>query len=226
MGWSLVLILALVLTYRITDSIWGTFAYPFYLGELQYSNDEVAFASKFFGVGAIILGLALGGYLITVLGRMATLTLGAFLAAATNLLYADLARGGATMQSVSDATGFTWLVAQMGGTDRLAKLMVTIGGENLAIGIAGAAYVAWLSSIVARGYSAVQYALLASLTLLVGTLGRGALGQMIEQRGYFDVFVFTALIGLVAVVLCTLEWIRVSRLGRASGVDEAALANA
>jgi PAT family beta-lactamase induction signal transducer AmpG len=35
MGWSLVLILALVLTYRICDSIWGTFAYPFYLGELN-----------------------------------------------------------------------------------------------------------------------------------------------------------------------------------------------
>ena len=37
MGWSLVLILALVLTYRITDSVWGVFAYPFYLGELGYT---------------------------------------------------------------------------------------------------------------------------------------------------------------------------------------------
>ena len=219
MGWSLVLILALVLTYRITDAIWGTFAYPFYLGELQYTNDEVAVASKFFGVGAILLGLALGGWLITVLGRMFTLTLGAFLAAATNLLYADLALGGATMQAVSDATGFTWAVLQFpGGSERLARLMITIGAENLAIGIAGAAYVAWLSSIVAKGYSAVQYALLASLTLLVGTLGRGALGQMIEERGYYFVFIFTALIGVVAVVLCMLEWIRESRGKRAAGV--------
>ncbi len=32
LGWSLVLILAVVLTYRICDAIWGTFAYPFYLG--------------------------------------------------------------------------------------------------------------------------------------------------------------------------------------------------
>ena len=218
MGWSLVLILALVLTYRISDSIWGTFAYPFYLGELQYTNDEVAFASKFFGIGAIILGLALGGWLIVVLGRMLTLTLGAVLAAATNLLYADLAVGGATMSAVSNAIGFTWAVEQFGGTEKLARLMITIGGENLAIGIAGAAYVAWLSSIVAKGYSAVQYALLASLTLLVGTLGRGALGEMIEERGYYFVFVFTALIGVIAVVLCVLEWIREARAGRASGV--------
>jgi PAT family beta-lactamase induction signal transducer AmpG len=218
MGWSLVLILALVLTYRITDSIWGTFAYPFYLGELQYTNDEVAFASKFFGVGAIVLGLALGGWLITVLGRMFTLTLGAVLSAATNLLYADLAAGGSVITAVSNATGFGWLVEQFGGTEKLARLMITIGGENLAIGIAGAAYIAWLSSIVAKGYSAVQYALLASLTLLVGTLGRGALGQMIEQRGYYNVFIFVTLIGVVAVVLCLAEWWRESRAGRNSGV--------
>ncbi|WP_347303647.1 MFS transporter [Croceibacterium sp. TMG7-5b_MA50] len=219
MGWSLVLILALVLTYRICDAIWGTFAYPFYLGELQYTNDEVAVASKFFGVGAIVLGLALGGWLLTVLGRMPTLTLGAVLAAATNLLYADLAAGGARMQAVSNATGFTWAVLQFpGGSERLARLMITIGMENLAVGIAGAAYVAWLSSIVAKGYSAVQYALLASLTLLVGTLGRGALGQMIEQRGYYEVFVFVTWIGGIAVVLCLLEWAREARAGRRSGV--------
>ena len=105
-GWPLILILALVLTYRICDAIWGTFAYPFYLGELNYSGDEVAFASKFFGVGAIIAGLALGGYMLTVIGRMATLTIGALLAALTNLLYADMAVGGANMQWASDAVGF------------------------------------------------------------------------------------------------------------------------
>ncbi|MEE4316209.1 MAG: MFS transporter [Erythrobacter sp.] len=219
-GWSLVLILALVLTYRICDAIWGTFAYPFYLGELQYTNDEVAFASKFFGVGAIIAGLALGGYLLTVLGRMATLTLGALLAALTNLLYADLAIGGARMQAASDAVGFTWLIMQVPviGSPALAKLTFTVMFENLAIGIAGAAYVAWLSSIVSKQYSAVQYALLSSLTMLVGTLGRGALGEMIEDQGYYDVFVLTTLIGLVAVALCIAEWVRQARAGRTSGV--------
>ncbi|MXO95833.1 MFS transporter [Erythrobacter aquimaris] len=224
MGWSLVLILALVLTYRICDSIWGVFAYPFYLGELNYSGDQVAFASKFFGVFAIILGLALGGWIITQFGRMFTLTLGAALAAATNLLYADLAIGGELMQAGSDAIGFTALVNfiagvfQMSEIEGLARLTFTIFWENLAIGIAGAAYIAWLSSIVAKKYAAVQYALLASLTLLVGTLGRGALGQMIEERGYYFVFIFTTLIGVVAVILCLAEWYRESRGKAAAGV--------
>ena len=51
------------------------------------------------------------------------------------------------------------------------------------------------------------------LTLLIGTLGRGALGEMIEVRGYTYVFILTALIGVIAVVLCIAEWVRVVRLG-------------
>ncbi|MBO6946223.1 MFS transporter [Altererythrobacter sp.] len=220
MGWSLVLILAVVLTYRICDAIWGTFAYPFYLGELEYTNDEVAFASKFFGVGAIIAGLALGGLMLTAIGRMTTLFIGGLLAALTNLLYADLAIGGHNMQAVSDAVGFTWLISQVPGigSASLAKLTFAIFFENLAIGIAGAAYIAWLSSIVSKKFSAVQYALLSSLTLLVGTLGRGALGEMIEDQGYFDVFVLTTFIGLAAVVLVAFEWWRQARAGAKSGV--------
>ena len=213
--WAAVLVIALVLSYRITDAIWGSFAYPFYLGELQYTKDEVAIASKFFGVGALIVGLALGGTLLTVIGRMTTLTLGAVIAALTNLLYADLAVGGVRMQAASDLTGFTALAGLFGADDRMARLMLTIGMENIAVGIAGAAFVAYLSSVVAKGYSAVQYALLSSLTMLVGTLGRPALGQMIEEQGYYDVFILTTLIGLFAVALCLVEWLRQARSGRA-----------
>lgn len=217
--WAAILVIALVLTYRITDSIWGSFAYPFYLGELEYTKDEIAIASKFFGVGAVILGLALGAALLTVIGRMTTLTMGALLAALTNLLYADLAVGGARMQAVSDAIGFTWLCGLFGADDRMSRLMLTIGMENIAVGIAGAAFVAYLSSIVSKQYSAVQFALLSSLTMLVGTLGRPALGQMIEEQGYFDVFILTTLIGFGAVALCLIEWLRQARLGeKAAGV--------
>ena len=215
LGWAAVLVLTLVLSYRITDTIWGTFAYPFYLGELAYTKSEVAVASKFFGVGALMLGVTLGGVLFAMIGRMATMTIGALTAALTNLLYADLSQGGAVMAAVSRFTGFTWLVEHLGGDERLARLMVAIGGENIAGGIAGAALVAYLSSITSKGYSAVQYALLSSLTFLVGTLGRGALGKMIETDGYYPVFLFTTALGFIAVVLCLLEWARTARAARA-----------
>jgi len=68
--------------------------------------------------------------------------------------------------------------------------------------------------------------LLSSLTFLVGTLGRGALGKMIEIQGYYQVFLLTTVIGFVAVALCLAEWWRIRREGKAAGIDAAALANA
>jgi len=213
MGWATILVLALILSYRITDNIWGSFAYPFYLGELEYTKSEVAVASKFFGVGMTMLGLALGGVCFAYFGRMATLTIGAVTAAASNLLYANLAAGGAAIATFGKYSGFTFLVGLFGADERMAKLMLAITGENLAGGLAGAAFVAYLSAITSKKYSAVQYALLSSLTFLVGTLGRGALGEMIEEQGYFTVFLLTAAIGIIAIILSLAEWWRQKRAG-------------
>ncbi|WP_332888426.1 AmpG family muropeptide MFS transporter [Allosphingosinicella deserti] len=204
--WGVIIALGIILTYRLTDSIWGPFAFPFYLTELQYSADEVAFASKVFGVFMTIAGIAIGGVLFVTLGRYPTLILGAMVAAATNLLYADLAAGAHYI----DAFANTFGLSAMGVDPRMVRLMVAISGENIAGGLAGAAYVAYLSSIASKDYSAVQYALLSSLTLLVGSLGRGALGEMIETDGYVAVFHLTAALGGIAVVFCVLEWIRAS----------------
>ena len=208
LGWSSVIVMLLILSYRITDSIWGTFAYPFYLDELQYSKKEVAIASKTFGVGITILGITVGGFLLVTVGRMATLMIGAVTAAASNLLYADLASGGTNLAIAAQYSGFTWLLSNFALEEHMAKLMLAITGENLAAGLAGAAFIAYLSSITSKQYSAMQYALLSSLTFLVGTLGRGALGEWIEQYGYTSVFLATAAIGLVAVCVCAVEWLR------------------
>lgn len=202
--WGVIIALGIILTYRLTDSIWGPFAFPFYLTELQYSADEVAFASKVFGVFMTIAGIAIGGVLFVTLGRMPTLVLGAILAAVTNLLYADLAAGAPYI----DAFASTFGLHNVGVEPRMMRLMIAISGENIAGGLAGAAYVAYLSSIASKEYSAVQYALLSSLTLLVGSLGRGALGEMVETDGYVAVFYLTAALGGLAVIFCILEWIR------------------
>jgi PAT family beta-lactamase induction signal transducer AmpG len=204
--WGVIVALGIILTYRLTDSIWGPFAFPFYLTELQYTVDEVAFASKVFGVFMTIAGIAIGGVLFVTLGRFPTLILGAIVAALTNLLYADLAAGAPYIDAFANTFGLN----EMGVDPRMVRLMVAISGENIAGGLAGAAYVAYLSSIASKDYSAVQYALLSSLTLLVGSLGRGALGEMIETDGYFAVFLLTAALGGIAVVFCILEWIRSS----------------
>ena len=204
-GWGVIIVLGLILSYRITDLIWGAYAFPFYLQELQYSGDEVAFASKIFGVFMTMAGIAIGGVLFAVVGRMPTLLIGAIVAAASNLLYADLAVGAPYI----DAFARTFALDTFGQDLRMVRLLIAISGENIAGGLAGAAFVAYLSSITSREFSAVQYALLSSLTFLVGSLGRAAIGERIEQVGYGPVFWLTAAIGLVAVFFVMLEWARV-----------------
>lgn len=111
------------------------------------------------------------------------------------------------LQPVAD---FLTLQATM--DERLSRLMVVIAAENLAVGFASAAIVAYLSSIVNPKHAAVQYALFASLTMLIGSLGRGALGELIEARGFAYVFYLTAALGLVAVAASAFEWWRQARL--------------
>lgn len=229
LGWGALLVLLLALTYRFADAVWGAFAYPFYLGNeygaIAHTMADVAVASKFFGVLSTMAGAAIGVIVISFIGRMPVLVIGAILAAATNLLFADLARGGMAIDAFLNWTQLTEPVRVFAGWAasispegqgaeagaRMARLMIAIAGENLAGGFASVAVVAYLTSVVNPRFAAVQYALLGSLTMLIGTLGRPWLGEMIEVHGYYTVFIVTFWLGGVAVVLSLLEWLRLSR---------------
>jgi PAT family beta-lactamase induction signal transducer AmpG len=214
LGWGSIIVLGLILTYRLCESIWGPFAYPFYLQEMHYTNDEVAFASKIFGVIMLMTGVAIGGVLFATIGRLPTLLVGAVITAVANLLYADLAAGGAWLDGFSHLTGIDRLTGFFGFDARMNRLLLTIGLENNCSGLAGGAYVAYLSSITSKKHSAVQYALLSSLTLLIGALGRAAFGEGITEYGYATMFRFAALIGILGIGFVLLEWIRVARFER------------
>ena len=73
---------------------------------------------------------------------------------------------------------------------------------------------AYLSSITSKQHSAVQYALLSSLTLLMGSLGRAAFGEGVEAYGYATMFRFAAALGLLGIGFVLLEWVRVARAAR------------
>ena len=214
LGWGALIVLGLILSYRITDGVWGPFAYPFYLGAeggaLGHTLTEVALASKTFGVVMTIVGIALGGWALLVFGRMPCLLIGAVLSAATNLLFMDLALGAPTIGPFMQVTGLYGLFGAFGLGEPMARLMVAIAGENIAGGFAGAAFVAYLSALSNKLFGAVQFAVFTSLALLIGTLGRAPLGEVIDAYGFAPMFQFAALIGLVAVVFCVLEWIRLT----------------
>jgi PAT family beta-lactamase induction signal transducer AmpG len=209
--WSAFIVLGLILSYQLCTLVWAPFAFPFYLDFLHYSNDQVAFASKIFGVAMTIIGISLGGLLFVWFGRMPTLLIGALLPVGGTLLYSDLAAGGATLDTITSAFGINQLAHWLGSDTRMVRLMAAISMENIATGIAGAAFVAYLSSITSKSFSAVQYALLSSLTFLVGSLGRGLVGEAIDKIGYALVFRNVAFVGFVSVAFVLIEWLRQTR---------------
>lgn len=208
--WGVLIIIGFILTYALCYNIWSAFAFPFYLDYLHYTKDQVAFASKVFGIFMTMVGISLGGYLFGRIGRFPTVLIGAAVTPLGNLLYADLADGGANLDAVSHTLRLNVLLGWFGADDRMVRLLLAICYENIAVGIALTAFVAYLSGIISKRFTAVQYALLSSLTFLVGSLGRGVAGASFDQYGYATVFRWTAATGLLAVIFVLLEWIRVA----------------
>lgn len=216
LGWGVLSVIGFILTYAICYNIWASFAYPFYLQELHYSKEEVAFASKVFGIVMTMAGISLGGYLFVRLGRFPTILMGAVLPPLGNFLYADLAEGGKGIDAFSHLLRLDVLAGWFTLDDRMVRLLLAICYENVVTGLALTAFVAYVSSIVSKQYGAIQYALLGSLVSLIGTLGRGATGEAFDQFGYAVVFRWTALTAVVSTVFVLLEWARSARAARVS----------
>jgi len=179
--WQAALILALIAVYRISDVVMGIMANPFYV-DMGYTKDEVAAVTKVFGVVMTLLGAFVGGVLSMRVGVMRVLMLGAVLSALSNLLFA-------------------WLSVH--GHD-VAMLMLVVSADNLAGGIASAAFIAYLSSLTNVQYSATQYALFSSMMLLLPKWIAGFSGRFVDAHGYADFFIGTALLGLPVLVLVAL----------------------
>ena len=83
-------------------------------------------------------------------------------------------------------------------------LIVVVSADNLASGIASAAFVGYLSSLTNVSYSATQYALFSSLMLLLPKFIAGFSGDYVNAFGYAGFFTATALLGLPVLLLVAL----------------------
>ena len=176
--WHAALILALIATYRISDVVMGIMANPFYV-DMGFTKDEVATVTKVYGVIMTLVGAFLGGAMALRFGVMRVLMLGSILSAASNLLFA-------------------WLGTR--GHD-LSALIMVISADNLASGIASAAFIAYLSSLTNINYSATQYAMFSSMMLLLPKFIAGYSGMFVDHFGYSTFFTCTALLGAPVLLL-------------------------
>jgi len=172
------LLLLLVGFYRVSDIVLGVISTVFYL-DIGFSKTEIATIVKTFGLLMTIVGGFLGGMLTVRFGVLRILLAGAILSSATNILFMMLAEA---------------------GPDPLL-LKVVIGADNLAAGLASAAFVAFLSSLTSISFTAVQYAVFSSIMSLFPKLIGGYSGTIVSNIGYPSFFLSTALMGVPVIYL-------------------------
>ncbi|MBO3652708.1 AmpG family muropeptide MFS transporter [Acinetobacter bereziniae] len=73
--------------------------------------------------------------------------------------------------------------------------------DNLASGLAGAAFIAFLSSLTSVSFTAVQYAIFSSLMTLTPKILGGYSGTIVTNIGYPKFFLMTTLIGIPILLL-------------------------
>lgn len=73
--------------------------------------------------------------------------------------------------------------------------------DNLAAGLAGAAFIAFLSSLTSVSFTAVQYAIFSSLMTLTPKILGGYSGTIVTNIGYPKFFLMTTLIGIPILIL-------------------------
>lgn len=174
--WAL-LILVFIAIYRISDIVLANMAYPFYI-DLGFSKIEIANISKLYGFAMTIVGAMVGGVLVVRYGVMRILLTGAILVVLTNLLYAQLAIVGKS----------------------LVGLTLVISADNFAAGLAGSAFIAYLSRLTNSAYTATQYALFSSLMTLVPKFVSGFSGMIVDGYGYVHFFLYASTMGIPSVL--------------------------
>jgi PAT family beta-lactamase induction signal transducer AmpG len=160
-------ILVFIVLFKFGDALAASMSNPLYVA-LGFTKVEVATISKVYGVIATLIGVAVGGALVARIGVFRSLLVCGGLQALSNLMYA---------------------VQVWAGHD-VGMLTVTIAAENVTGGMASSAFVAYLSNLCSRDFTATQYALLSSLAtvgLNVLAASGGALAQALGWVPFFFV---------------------------------------
>ena len=143
-------ILGFVFLFKIGEAFLGRMSIVFYK-EIGFSKGEIAIYSKTLGWITTVIFTLIGGVFAMRSGTIKTMFVAGGFMAATNLLFALLAWSGKS----------EWLFA------------FAVIADDISAAFATVAFVAFISLLVDRTYTATQYALLAS----IGTAGRTTLAS-------------------------------------------------
>ena len=173
-------ILGFVFLFKIGEAFLGRMSIIFYK-EIGFSKGDIALYSKGLGWITTVVFTLLGGLFAIRSGVIKAMFISGILMASTNLLFSVLAWSGKS----------EWLFA------------IAVIFDDMAAAFATVAFVAFISMLVDRTYTATQYALLAS----IGTAGRTTLaassGAMVDWlNGDWGIFFVITAIMVIPSLIC------------------------
>ncbi len=180
-GFSIAIgILSFVFLFKVGEAFLGRMSIIFYK-EIGFSKTDIAIYSKTLGWITTVIFTLLGGLFVIRSGVLKAMFLAGIIMATTNLLFSVLA----------------W----SGKSELLFAIAVIF--DDIAAAFATVAFVAFISLLVDRAYTATQYALLAS----IGTAGRTTLasssGALVDwlNGDWGTFFVLTALMVIPSLII-------------------------
>tara|TARA_B100000579_G_scaffold316031_1_gene265582 strand:- start:990 stop:2360 length:1371 start_codon:yes stop_codon:yes gene_type:complete len=173
-------ILGFVFLFKIGEAFLGRMSIIFYK-EIGFSKSDIALYSKGLGWITTVVFTLLGGLFAIRSGVIKAMFISGILMASTNLLFSLLAWSGKS----------EWLFA------------IAVIFDDMAAAFATVAFVAFISMLVDRTYTATQYALLAS----IGTAGRTTLaassGAMVDWlNGDWGIFFIITAVMVIPSLIC------------------------
>ncbi len=175
-------ILIFIIGYKVGEGMGVPMANPFYIS-LGFTLTQIAEMSKLVGFVASIAGALIGGVVTMRYGIMRALLICGVLQAMGNLFF--------VLQAIEG--------------HRIGYFALAVCAEQVTSLMAGSAMVAYLSSLCSPEFTATQYAILSSLTVIGRTLFASTSGKLSEVMGWVPFWLLTTVVTIPALLL--LIWI-------------------
>jgi PAT family beta-lactamase induction signal transducer AmpG len=183
------IIIPFILSYKIADTVLNVMSMPF-LVEIGFSNMEIAYVAKTFGICAMILGGLAGGLLLAQRTIRQTLLICVVLQFIASLLFIVQAYLGHNV-------GF---------------LFISMGVENFTCGLSQVALIAYFTHLCAFNGAALHYAVLSSFASFVRVSFSTLSGWMADHYAWPQFYAIVCVSCLPSIILLILGMKHFSRL--------------
>ncbi len=171
---DLVFLLFFIFFFKVGDTVLNVMT-PCFLSELGYTKIEIAHVAKTFGIGTMILGGILGGYLLARYSLAWVVVRTCLAMSFASLMYVSLSMVG----------------------KNIPFLFLTMGIENFACGLSQATLIAYFTSRCQGSYTATHYAFISSLGSFCRVCLSAIAGWGADQLPWESFYAITGVISLL-----------------------------